>query len=268
MIIWVIEMNSKQILELYDQQMRREITYPTTRREETPYVVRHISLEGIQNFVLYSSLSESNADDIIRGEIAYFEKLGRDVEWKVYNHDTPANLKARLAKYGFEVGEAEALMALDIENAPAFLLQSPKVPVRRITDPAQVDEILSVQRKVWAGEDYSDLGHQLKTDLQDRPEILSVYAVIMDGMPVSSAWIYYHPGTQFADLWGGATLPAYRGRGVYSSLLAARTQEARQRGFRFLTIDASPMSRPIVTKHGFMFLDHTYPCLLRLSKTE
>jgi hypothetical protein len=31
-------------------------------------------------------------------------------------------------------------------------------------------------------------------------------------------------------------------------------QEARQRGYRYLTIDASPMSRPIVARHGFIQL--------------
>ncbi len=255
-------MDAKAVLELYDRQMRHGILYPDTQREETPHVVRHLSLSGMQSFILYSALTEANADEIIQNEIAYFEKLGHPVEWKVYDHDLPADLKTRLQRFGFEVGEAEALMALDVANAPAFLLAPPKVDVQHITDPSRVGEILSVQRKVWAGEDYSDLEKQLQEDLQKRPETLSVYAVYIDGMPVSSAWMYYHPDTQFASLWGGATLPNYRGRGVYSSLLAARVQDAKQRGCHFLTIDASPMSRPIVSKHGFMFLDNTYPCTL------
>lgn len=261
-------MDAKAILELYDRQMRHGIIYPDTQREETAHVVRHLSQTGMQSFILHSTLTESNADEVIQNEIAYFEKLGHPVEWKVYDHDLPTDLKTRLMRFGFEVGEAEALMALDVENAPSFLLVPPKVDVQRITAPAQIEEILSVQQKVWAGEDYSDLIHQLQEDLQHRSETLSVYAIYIDGMPVSSAWVYYHADTQFASLWGGATLPNYRGRGVYSSLLAARVQEAKQRGCRFLTIDASPMSRPIVSKHGFMFLDNTYPCLLSFNAGE
>jgi hypothetical protein len=37
-------------------------------------------------------------------------------------------------------------------------------------------------------------------------------------------------------------------------------QEARRRGYRFLTIDASPMSRPIVAKHGFQVLTYAHAC--------
>jgi hypothetical protein len=44
---------------------------------------------------------------------------------------------------------------------------------------------------------------------------------------------------------------AFRGRGLYQAVLAARVQAARRRGYRYLYIDASPMSRPIVARHGF-----------------
>jgi predicted acetyltransferase len=72
--------------------------------------------------------------------------------------------------------------------------------------------------------------------------------------------VYYHPHSQFADLWGGSTLPNCRGRGLYTAVLAARVQEAVQRGYRFLTIDASPMSRPIVARHGFRLLTYAHAC--------
>jgi predicted acetyltransferase len=79
-------------------------------------------------------------------------------------------------------------------------------------------------------------------------------------VPACSAWIRFHPPTQFASLWGGSTLPAYRKHGLYTAVLAVRAQEARRRGYRFLTIDASPMSRPIVEKHGFQFLTYAHAC--------
>jgi G:T-mismatch repair DNA endonuclease (very short patch repair protein) len=43
-------------------------------------------------------------------------------------------------------------------------------------------------------------------------------------------------------------------------VLAVRAQEARRRGYRYLTIDASPMSRPIVAKHGFQLLTFAHAC--------
>ena len=91
-------------------------------------------------------------------------------------------------------------------------------------------------------------------------ERIQFYMAYADGVPACAAWIRFHPGTQFASLWGGSTLPAYRRRGLYTAVLSVRAQEARRRGYRFLTIDASPMSRPIVAKHGFQVLTFAHAC--------
>ena len=260
-------MNSQEILALFDKEQRQEVSYYNVlRREATPHVVRHIHRDPEQgeSMVIYSSLTADNAAEVIQAEVAYFESIGHDFEWKVYDHDTPPDLRQRLQAFGFEIGEQEAVMALDLNEAPDVLLQPIKHEVRRITDPAQIEDIVSVQQQVWPDEDFTTwLAHELQGNLQHNGQNISIYAAYADGQPVSSAWITYHQGSQFAGLWGGATLPAYRGRGIYTALIAARLQEARQRGVRYLTIDASPMSRPIVQKHGFKFLTNTYPCKWR-----
>jgi GNAT superfamily N-acetyltransferase len=260
-------MNLAEILPLFDREQRQEVMYPgILRREVTPYVIRHIQANPKHgtSMVIYSRLTAAKADEVIRSEVAYFESIGRDFEWKVYDHDTPSDLRERLQAFGFEIGEQEAVMVLDLNEAPDVLLQPVTHDVRRITDPTQIEDIASVQQQVWPDKDFSAwLAHELGRNLRETPEHISIYAAYADGQPVSSAWITYHQGSQFAGLWGGATLPDYRQRGIYTALVSARLQEARQRGVRFLTIDASPMSRPIVQKHGFKFLTNTYPCKWR-----
>jgi predicted GNAT family acetyltransferase len=61
-------------------------------------------------------------------------------------------------------------------------------------------------------------------------------------------------------LWGGATVPAYRKRGLYTALVSARAQEAKARGIRCLTIDASPASRAILEKFGFQLMAYAWEC--------
>ncbi len=73
---------------------------------------------------------------------------------------------------------------------------------------------------------------------------------------MASARLFYDGRSPFASLWGGSTLASHRKRGFYTALLAVRVQEAIRRGARYLTIDASPMSRPIVARFGFVHLDH------------
>ena len=80
-----------------------------------------------------------------------------------------------------------------------------------------------------------------------------------EGTPVSAARIEFHTGTDFASLWGGGTIPAWRGRGVFRSLVAYRAALARARGLRYLQVDALPASRPILCRLGFTELATTTP---------
>jgi len=66
-------------------------------------------------------------------------------------------------------------------------------------------------------------------------------------------------GTEFATLWGGATLPAWRGRGIYRATVAYRASLAARRGFRYVQVDASDASRPILERLGFVAVTTTTP---------
>ncbi len=258
-------MDAQQILALFDKEQRQEVLYSDTRREVTPPVIRHLSRYTPDGSIIYTWLTPANIDTTIRDQIDYFENLGHDFEWKVYSHDQPADLKDRLTAHGFEIEEPEALVVLDLEKAPATLWQPIMADVRRITDPDKLSDVSSVEEQVWQ-EDFSWLARRMADDLRQNSEHLSVYVGYMDGVAASAAWIYFHAGSQFASLWGGSTLPAFRKRGLYSALLATRAQEARRRGVRFLTVDASPMSRPILEAFGFQWLSTIYPCKWRAKR--
>lgn len=89
---------------------------------------------------------------------------------------------------------------------------------------------------------------------------MSVYVAYVDEQPASAAWTYFPKHSQFASLWGGSTVSNFRQQGLYTALLAVRAQEARAREVRYLTVDASPMSRPILEKFGFEMIAYSYPC--------
>lgn len=141
-------------------------------------------------------------------------------------------------------------MVLDLDRAPAALMRPVAHDVRQVTDPERLGELVAIQARV-GGENRNWLGHQLAEELRRTPDRLGVYLAWDEGVPASAAWIRFPPASAFASLWGGATLPGHRGRGLYSALLATRAQEARRRGLRYLTVDAGAMSRPIVERLGF-----------------
>lgn len=258
-----------ELLALYDQDQRINIIWPGQTREATEHVVRHIdqNLSGrtdVYSFIVYSSLNADNADAVIEQEKAYMKALGHNIEWKCYSHDTPPDLGQRLIAAGFEPEEIEAIMVYDLDDPADKLKSLPTPNIRRIIDPDEVDGLLEVQRKVWGG-DYTYLVADLSHDLRETPDQLSMYGAYVDDVLVSSAWVRFIPGSQFASLWGGSTLEQYRGQGHYTALMAVRAQEAARRGVRFLTVDASPMSRPILEKQGFRVISwaNDYNCMLQ-----
>jgi GNAT superfamily N-acetyltransferase len=253
-------MNKEKVIDLFDQDQRIDVEYPGIRREITANVVRHVDNSGNgEGMVIYSHLDETNVEDAIREQIAYFESLGQDFEWKVYDYDQPPDLKDRLERHGFSVENAEALMILDLEEAPEILWKTIVHDVRRVKDPEKIADILSIKQQVW-NEDFSSLGDFLREALTNFPDQMSIYMAYIDEKPVSTAWIYFSKHSQFGSLWGGASLRGYRRRGLYTALLAVRAQEAKARRVRYLTVDASNMSCPILEKFGFERIAWTNPC--------
>ncbi len=230
------------------------------RREVTPNVVRHIDTsKNREGMIIYSKLNEANAEEIINDQEKYFERIEQDFEWKVFDHDKPADLKERLKAHGFVIEDAEALMVLNLEEAPEILQQPVLHNVQRIKDPQKIEDILRIEHEVW-NEDFSALGDYLHEALLNYPDQMSVYVAYVDELPASTAWAYFPKHSQFASLWGGASLSGFRKQGLYTALLAMRAQEARVRQVRYLTVDASDMSRPILDKFGFNRIAWIYPC--------
>jgi len=256
-----IVVDTTRVLTLYDQD-RKQARLFDMRREETSHLVRHISPNG-EGLILYSNLTPTNVEKVIRKQIAHFENTGCDFRWLVYQHDTPADLKDRLLAHGFEVDEPDAILVLDSKHASAALPAPVGHDLRRIDDPSRVDDVLAIRHQVWPG-DYASHAQALARRLSNAPHSLSLYVVYVEGKPVSTAQVSFYEQGQFASLVRAATLPGYRGRGLFTALVAIQVQEARKRGTRFLDADASPMSRPILEKLGFQWLTEVHGCEWRV----
>jgi GNAT superfamily N-acetyltransferase len=247
-------MDTSQILELYTRQERIEIEFPGMRKDNLPHLIRHVRPAPATSLIGYSELDENNADAAIDEQIEYFRALQLNFSWKVFKSDQPADLKDRLLARGFVTYEEEAVMVLELDEAPASLLAQQNVDLRPITRRQNLVDVIAVMKQVWGGDYhwvYDRLGGHLEI-----PNYLNVFVAYVDGRPASTGWVYFTRGGEFASLWGGSTIAEYRGHGLYTALLARRVQAARQQGKRFITIDAGPMSQPIVEKYGFRLLTH------------
>lgn len=185
--------------------------------------------------------------------------LGKDVEWKTYGHDLPAELPELLVAAGFEPEEPESVVVGTVEALAGHPTGIEGVVLRETTDPADFAAIGDLESAVW-GEDMTWIGDDLRDRVaQHGPGGIRVLVAEADGRVVSAAWLVMRPGTEFASLWGGSTLAEFRGRGIYRALVARRAQIAAGAGYRLLQVDASEMSRPILERLGFVVITTTTP---------
>ena len=87
------------------------------------------------------------------------------------------------------------------------------------------------------------------------PIVRRVYLAYVEGVdyPVATAGMLYLPDQPIALLLSSATLPDFRGYGIYTSLMARRLADAQQDGIEAAIIQAvRETSAPICRKLGFV----------------
>jgi hypothetical protein len=242
---------------------RRTLAQEGCVLETLPYVSRLRCVDGAQDMISFSSLTEDIADEIISEQAAHYRSLTIEVEWKAYQHDKPPDLVQRLERHGFETGVRETVLVLDLQY-PASWIDAPSAyQVIRVEDVHQVALYRQAAEEIFE-KDYEFTARELLSGIKRCSTQHLGYMVIEENAAVGIGRLYSHPQSAFGGMYGGGTLKQYRGRGIYQATVAARAREAITLGARYLLVDALPTSRPILEKLGFVRLTDTWPCTLKL----
>jgi GNAT superfamily N-acetyltransferase len=254
-------MDHAATLEAFDRQLRNTVrpTLDGGQFERVGPVIRCVSIEpdgwsGVE----WADLTEADADEVIAEQLRYFAERDRQFEWKYYGYDRPADLPDRLRAAGLEPGEEEALMVADVADVPD-VAPPEGIQLVNVSDEDGLRQVKYVHDTVFGG----DHGPMIESMRQRLHTGAVVPVLALAGTePVCAARVDFHVGTDFASLWGGGTLPEWRGRGIYRAMVSHRAGLARDRGYRYLRTDALPTSRPILEKVGFTRLTTTVPYTL------
>jgi ribosomal protein S18 acetylase RimI-like enzyme len=259
----VVTLDAATVLREFDAQVRRGLHSDEfgVLGEWAGPVIRWTAASGEGwSGIAWSELDAGTADGVIADQVAFFRGRAERFEWKLYSYDQPPDLGERLLAAGFVREDAESLMVADAEQIAGHGDTSAALPegVRlvRVTDEADLDLIIGLHDRVFGADPH--LRAALIAQLRS-PETAVMLLAMAGDEPVCSARVEFADGTDFAGLWGGGTLPQWRGRGIYRALVGYRARLAVARGYRYLQVDASAESRPILERLGFVCLAQTTP---------
>ncbi|MEV7830164.1 GNAT family N-acetyltransferase [Streptomyces subrutilus] len=255
------------IRDRYDALVRREARPDSAeaRVERAGGVVRHVMPGAGWNGIIWSDLDEETADAEIAAQVAFFTERGAsEFEWKLYDHDRPADLGERLRAAGLVPDAAETLMVARTDDLARLSVEPPEgITVRPVTDEAGLDLMMAVHDRAFETDRPTHLREQVLAMLREEPDSIAAVVAMAGDTPVCAARVEMRPGTEFAGLWGGGTDPRWRGRGVYRHLVSHRARLAAARSIPYLQVDASDESRPILERLGFEVLGVTVPYMWR-----
>jgi len=198
--------------------------------------------------------SDAEADAKIQEVIEYHRARNIGFHWFVNPSDTPADLRERLERHGLVLAGDQLLMArVGLENLDIPV--NPEIEIELIdgTNDESIEAKLQIVAACfnWTREQIDarrpNMFERIKDPKFQAREIN--YLARLNGKPVADARVILSMG--IAYLGGASTLPAYRGKRIYSTLLRTRLEAARARGYNVAIIHAEPMSRRIVSKYGF-----------------
>ena len=249
----------------YDAQVRTHVFDPLPRGvsvERDGPVLRFFGLGG-RGFVVYrdlEGLEGAGLDELIARQVRVFAERGERFEWKLHGHDSPMDLPQRLRAAGFVPEDTETVVIAPVADIAGEAPLPEGVSLREVTNRGNFERIAALEQAVWGDSDQQSwLVDMLESEHAVDPDALTVVMAEAGATVVCAAWIRFERGTEFATLWGGATLPEWRRRGIYRAIVAYRANLAAGRGFRYLETDASGDSRPILERLGFTAVTTTTP---------
>jgi len=253
----------QEYLDAYDRQLRTDAEAPSAVAVTRLGPLRLVTFAAGRGFVTYRDLGGAESATIARwveGALAHYREDPRitRVEWKTRGHDRAPGLHDALVRNGFVPGEPESIM---IGEAALLAVDAPLpqgVRLRRVTSEPDVRALSAMQEQVFGGGFADEMAASLlrRLGLGDGMELWVAEA---DGVIVSSGRLEPVRATEFAGIWGGATRPEWRRRGIYRALTAARARSALVLGKSLIHSDSTEDSRPILERAGLVKVSTTTP---------
>jgi hypothetical protein len=253
------------LLTAYDEHLRTDAETPGALHITRLGPLRVATYPGGRGFVTYRSLEGAVARDLV-GRVVDHCRADPEltsIEWKTRGHDHTPGLIAALTAHGFSAGDPEAIMVGQGRCLVVDIDLPPGVRLRRVHEPAELLAVSTMLDEVFGDTTAMDSVAVIQRRL-DNADGIELWAAQSDGQMIGAGRLEPVLGTPFAGIWGGAMRAAWRGRGIYRALTAARARSALQSGKTLIHSDSTECSRPILERAGLIKVSTTTAYSLRL----
>ena len=214
-----------RLLAAYDAQLRARVPdrlpLGVTVERDGP-LLRILGFEH-GGFVTYrdlGGLDGGDLDELIARQVQAFEKRSERFEWKLRRaRSTPQTSRHDCARPASCRTTRRRLSSPPVRRrrraARRFLTAS---TLREVSGSGDLERIAAMEEAVW-GDDHGWLEAGLQGGARGRSgRDLAIVVAEADETVVCAGWVRFERPTDFATLWGGATLPQWRGRGIYRAI--------------------------------------------------
>ncbi len=251
----------EQYLKAYDQQLRTDAETPSAISVTPMGPLRLVTFAGGRGFITYQNLDGAGRlSDVVPRALEHFRNNPdiTDVEWKTRGHDHAPGLHEALIANGFTPDDSESIMVGPLEGLDQDVPLPDGVSLRKVVGPDDVRAMSAMADEAF-GESVSTRHADALVARLARNDGMELWVAEIDGRMVSAGRLEPVPNSDFVGIWGGATLEAFRGRGIYRALTAARARSALAMGKTLIHSDSTEYSRPILERSGLVKVSTTTP---------
>lgn len=251
------------LLAAYDAQLRTDAETAHALAVSSMGPIRLAVFPGGRGFVSYATLGGADAErlaELVDAVLEHFRGIAgiESVEWKTRGHDHAPGLHDALVARGFVPEDTESIMIGDAALLADEVAVPDGVELRRARTEAEVLAMEEMQGTVFEDPHWRARAEMTLQRVR-ADDTVELWIAVAGGEVISAGRLEPVAGTDFAGLWGGATLPSWRGRGIYRALTARRARSALARGKRYLQSDSTEFSRPILERAGLKKVSTTTP---------
>ena len=252
----------EDLLQAYDDQLRGAAGLYGEAEVERLGPLWLAQFRGDRGFITYRSLPADAREiaELVDAALEHFRErtAAASVEWKTRGHDLAPGLEDALLERGFVAEEPESIMVGRAEGLVADVDLPQGVEVRRASSVEDIRASYEMQGLVFDDPDWRSRAEDA-VRRRESGEQQELWIAVADGAVVSTGRLEPVEGTDFAGIWGGATLPEWRGRGIYRALTSRRAEVALALGKTLINSDSTEFSRPILERSGLVKVSTTTP---------